>query len=557
MVTLSGASFVGGILMQLTATSRIYLMGIVFENDFPTASTKAITGATAAAPIVYTSAGHGFSNNDIVQIREVGGVTGANVTNCKVQNATSSTFECKGSSGTGAYTSGGYAVKTPPRAPHPLFGNNLTNITIDRCIVRHVWPATGSAGAIWFRHTEGASSIRNTDINLINSYVYDVNDWVPVDPDTGERATCCSNTPYEGMIVITGDRVLVQNNKLDVPGIGFFDDGWRITDLTFRRNLNDWNTAWRYASASTGWPVTVRQQFEMKSCFRCKLDGNQWLNQWHGGLGQGTGGYSIPILFSGRSGDYEEFGEYGFGDITITNNLIANAPGGISIGNAGGYQADQKPIRNVLISNNLMYGIDWGKMDATPGTGTQSYGAPAFLVLGGPFENLRVENNTLWDNRRWNSPYSPWNAGLSFLGGGRGAYFHFHNNFLAHNPDGVYDVLVWPGTSSEMKPTPVTSGVGIFTSKFLHDVDWGGNVAVPGVTDSRLEVNYTDPSKNYPQGRLRLVLGRPQRRHLPRRPRGDRLCKLRCDRICGLCQPRLPAQGRLALRLWGSQTGER
>jgi hypothetical protein len=499
MVTLSAGSFgAGRNLVQLTSTNRIYLMGIIFENDFPTSETKAITSVKATSPLVYTATGHGFIDNEIVQIREVRGVSGANVTNCKVQNATTRTFECKGSSGTGVYTSGGYAVKTPPIAPSALYGHALANIVIDRCIIRHVWPAMGQAGAIWFSGTEGSSGTRNADINLINSYVYNVNDWVPVDPDTGERATCCSNPPYEGMLIIAADRVLMQNNKLDIPGISVFDDGGRITDLTFRRNLNDWNTAWKYSGAGTNWPVTVRQQFEMKSCFRCLLDGNQWLNQWRGGFGQGTGGYNVSILFSGRSG-YDGFtGEYGFGDLTITNNLIANAPGGISIGNAGGYQYDQKPIRNVLIRNNLMYGISWGQVDATS-NGTTQYGAPAFLVLGGPFENLRIENNTLWDNRRWNSPYSPWNAGLSFLGGPRGAYLRFHNNFLAHNPDGAYDVLVWPSAGAEILPAPVASGTGILTSKFLHDVDFNGNIAVPGVTNSRLEANYTDPSKNYPQ----------------------------------------------------------
>ena len=49
MVTLSAASFGSNrTLMQLSSTNRIYLMGIVFENDFPTSDTKAITGATAA-----------------------------------------------------------------------------------------------------------------------------------------------------------------------------------------------------------------------------------------------------------------------------------------------------------------------------------------------------------------------------------------------------------------------------------------------------------------------------------------------------------------------------
>jgi hypothetical protein len=497
MVTLSGASFgAWQAILDLASTDRIYLMGIIFENDFPTAYTKTISLVAAGSPLVYTSTGHGYANNDILQIRGVVGVTNANATNCKVQNKTADTWECKGVNGSGTYSSGGYAVKTPPLAPHAMMARTVTKIVIDRCIIRHVWPATGSTGVVYMSASEGNTGVRNSDINIINSYVYNVNDWVPVDPDTGARAWRCSNTPSETMIVVVADKVLIQNNKFDMPGISIFDDGGRITDLTFRRNLNDWNTAWRYSDPATNWPVTVRQQIEMKSCFRCLLDGNQFLNQWRGGFGQGTGGYNTPILFSGRSSSDGFAGEYGFSDITITNNLIANAPGGINIGNAGDSQPDQKPIRNVLIRNNLMYGIDWGQMDMTTG-GTGNYGAPAFMVLTGPFENLRIENNTMWDNRRWNSPYSPWNAGLSFLGAARGAYFRFQNNFMAHNPDGIYDVLVWPSASG--LPTPVTSGVGIFTSKFLHDVDFSGNVAVPGVTDSRLEANYSNPTYSYPQ----------------------------------------------------------
>jgi hypothetical protein len=502
MVTISG-DYWGDLYylanLQLSYSKRIYLMGIIFENEFPTAAIKAITGATAATPIVYTAANHGYSNDDIVQIRDVRGVAGANVTNCKVQNKTDNTFECKGLSGTGSYTSGGYAVKTPPIARQHLSGSSVANVVVDRCIFRYVWPASGNGGAIiQFASTEGHTSDRSTDINFINNLVYNINDWVPVDPDTGARAMCCSNTPYESMVIITGDRILVPNNKIDVPGISFFDNGNRDTDLTFRRNLNTWDTAWRFSDATTNWVTTVRQQFEMKSCFRCLLDGNQWQNQWRGGFGQGTGGYNTPILFSGRSGNDCFTGEYGFSDITITNNLIANAAGGINIGNAGGAQCDQKPIRNVLISNNLMYGINWGQMDAGV-YGTTQFGAPVFLVLGGPFENLRIENNTLWDNRRWNSHYSPWNAALSFLGTARGAYFRFHNNFLADNQDGVYNALVWPGVGAEMKPTPVTSGIGIIGSKFLHDIDVHGNIIVPGVTDSSLDANYTDQTKNYSQ----------------------------------------------------------
>lgn len=70
---------------------------------------KLITGATNASPIVITSNSHGFSNGDIVAISNVGGNTAANGV-WTVANVTANTFELSGSTGNGAYTSGGYAV---------------------------------------------------------------------------------------------------------------------------------------------------------------------------------------------------------------------------------------------------------------------------------------------------------------------------------------------------------------------------------------------------------------------------------------------------------------
>ena len=57
---------------------------------------------------------------------------------------------------------------------------------MDRIIVRHVFPAMGTLGRLWCQRNY-PSHHRSEDINLINSYVYNVNDWVPVDPDTGDE----------------------------------------------------------------------------------------------------------------------------------------------------------------------------------------------------------------------------------------------------------------------------------------------------------------------------------------------------------------------------------
>lgn len=54
---------------------------------------KLITGATQARPVVITSAGHGFSNNDVVWITGASGMSQLNNKAYRVQNSTANTFE--------------------------------------------------------------------------------------------------------------------------------------------------------------------------------------------------------------------------------------------------------------------------------------------------------------------------------------------------------------------------------------------------------------------------------------------------------------------------------
>lgn len=82
---------------------------------------KAITGATNATPIVVTATSHGFSNGDIVSIRDVGGNLAANGV-WKIASVATNTFELTdpvdgtNAAGSGAYTSGGVAVCLGPSA---------------------------------------------------------------------------------------------------------------------------------------------------------------------------------------------------------------------------------------------------------------------------------------------------------------------------------------------------------------------------------------------------------------------------------------------------------
>ena len=79
-----------------------------------TAIEKTITGATAANPVVITSAGHGFSNGDKISISKVVGMVELTVeTAFTIANKATNTFELSGVDGSSytAYTSGGIATK--------------------------------------------------------------------------------------------------------------------------------------------------------------------------------------------------------------------------------------------------------------------------------------------------------------------------------------------------------------------------------------------------------------------------------------------------------------
>ena len=106
----------------------------VYRDDLSVleSSSKSITGATKANPVVITSSSHGLSNGDEVYIDGLGGMTEVNNRNYLVANVTTNTFRLQNLfgeniDGTGftAYTSGGSATKiyeeTTPYAAADIF----------------------------------------------------------------------------------------------------------------------------------------------------------------------------------------------------------------------------------------------------------------------------------------------------------------------------------------------------------------------------------------------------------------------------------------------------
>jgi hypothetical protein len=90
------------------ATSTTYNVALYARTI--SATTTVITGATNASPIVITCNGHNLQNGNLVEITGVGGNTAANGI-WTVASATTNTFALSGSTGNGAFTSGGVANK--------------------------------------------------------------------------------------------------------------------------------------------------------------------------------------------------------------------------------------------------------------------------------------------------------------------------------------------------------------------------------------------------------------------------------------------------------------
>lgn len=90
-----------------TPSYRVYGdSGFVVGGSLSAAETGSITNATNASPIVVTSANHGLTTGQRVTITGVGGNTAANGT-FTITKVNDNSFSLDGSTGNGAYTSGG------------------------------------------------------------------------------------------------------------------------------------------------------------------------------------------------------------------------------------------------------------------------------------------------------------------------------------------------------------------------------------------------------------------------------------------------------------------
>jgi hypothetical protein len=90
------------------SSSKDYVVRVATADG----SSKTITGATAANPVVVTSNSHGLANGSVVYISGIVGMEELNERAFVIANQTTNTFELKGVDGTDytAYASGGTAL---------------------------------------------------------------------------------------------------------------------------------------------------------------------------------------------------------------------------------------------------------------------------------------------------------------------------------------------------------------------------------------------------------------------------------------------------------------
>jgi hypothetical protein len=131
------------------------IRAILLDVTAPGTWSKTVTGATNANPVVYSSVGHGFSNNDVLVLGGIGGNLSANQTGLATAVAANTfdlnTLEGVAVAGSGAFTTNGYAINlTQAVTIGDLLGTNvafavLAGRTSSRGVANATSPVTWNA----------------------------------------------------------------------------------------------------------------------------------------------------------------------------------------------------------------------------------------------------------------------------------------------------------------------------------------------------------------------------------------------------------------------------
>jgi hypothetical protein len=155
---------------------------ITLETQNWSTNSGAVTGATNASPIVITSVAHGRSNNDLLALVDVGGNTAPNDIIWQIANVTADTFELRGSTGNGTYTSGGTWIK--------VSGQTNSGVTTQDGISVQTGDATKRyVGSGFTTATSGSVVVGNAIIGLNNRDNQDLRATVLTDSNSHTYAT--------------------------------------------------------------------------------------------------------------------------------------------------------------------------------------------------------------------------------------------------------------------------------------------------------------------------------------------------------------------------------
>jgi len=267
-----------------------------------------------------------------------------------------------------------------------------TDLTIDRCYI-HGDAARGQKRGI---------ALNSAATTITGSYIAEIK---AVGVDTQAIAGWNGPGPY-----------VIENNYLEAAGENFIlggadppIQGLVSEDVVFRRNHLAKPAGWR----TEGWQV--KNLFELKNARRVLVEGNLMEFVWK----EAQVGYAILLTPRNQDGRAPWVTVE---DVTIRNNLIRHAGGGMQITGEDSNHPSGSTHR-VKVSDNLFYDIDsstWG------GTGN-------FLLIGEGPGDITVDHNTVSQNGNIISAYGGTKAEPKTV-----TKFVFTNNLIRHNTFGVH-----------------------------------------------------------------------------------------------------------------------
>lgn len=358
----------------------------------------------------------------------------------------------------------GDAISTDP-ATYP------NDIAIDRSIIRTETPGGTSKNGI---------VINGTNLTIRRSRVLGV-----------------KSTAAESHAIIGwggAGPFLVEDNYIEAGSCGFFIGGAApaITGLIPSDIVFRWNTVTRPIAlkSQTGWGI--KNLFELKNAQRVQAYGNLFEHNWP----DGQSGFSIVLTVRANSlnAPWTTIRDVVFRDNIVRNVAMAFNVLGVDNQIINGQVVPSQPMDNVVIRNNLIYGIDrqvWTSPTGTIGSGAimNIDGAPRnlvvenntavgpvtgniFVLTGQPIPGLVVQRNIF---QKLLTPFQTFGVFGNAVGEGNAA-------FTAYAPDAVFTDNVLAGATAgtySSKPGNLFPTVGVLHADFVNLA--GGNLRlVPG-----------------------------------------------------------------------------